>query len=150
LLGGAIKGDDVDESSGGEDLTQEPSRYKHKPFLDHYFAILVPVGRGKVEEIRATIADFNSAYFGSQGLRVTANLIDRNHQIVMIKEFSRQDKGMEYHDIFTSNREDLISLNSSGYDMFLISSENYVELFKSKDIEGYLAFFEEFYPRNGE
>jgi hypothetical protein len=29
--------------------------------------------------------------------------------------------------------------------MFLISNENYVELFKSKDTEGYLAFFEEFY-----
>ena len=150
LLGGVVKGDEVDESNGGDDLAQEPSRYKHKPFLDHYFAILVPVGRGKVEEIRATIADFNSAYFGSQSLRVTANLIDRNHQIVLIKEFSRQDRGMEYHDVFISNREDLITLNSSGYDMFLISSENYVELFKSKDIEGYLAFFEEFYPRNGE
>jgi hypothetical protein len=81
---------------------------------------------------------------------VTANLIDRNHQIVLIKSFPRQDKGMEYHEIFTSNREDLITLNSSGYTMFLISSENYVELFKSKDTDGYLAFFEEFYLKGGE
>jgi hypothetical protein len=105
----------------------------------------VPVGRGKVEEIRATISDFNSEYYGTAQLRVTANLIDRNHQIILIKEFARQDKGMEYFEIFTTNREDLIDINSSGYTMFLISNENYVELFKSKDTEGYLAFFEEFY-----
>lgn len=150
LLGGTLGEDEVDEAVGGTDLAQEPSRYKHKPFLEHYFAVLIPVGRGKVEDIRATISDFNSDYYGSLNLRVTANLIDRNHQIVLIKSFSRQDKGMEYHDIFTTNREDLITINSSGYTMFLISSENYVELFKSKDTEGYLTFFDEFYLQGGE
>ena len=43
---------------------------------------------------------------------------------------------MGYYDIFTSNREDLIELNSSGYDMVLISNENYVTLFKNKDLQG--------------
>ena len=145
ILGGNTGEEEVAESEGGEDLAPDISRYKHKPFLDHYFAVLVPVGRGKVEEIRATISDFNSEYYGTAQLRVTANLIDRNHQIILIKEFARQDKGMEYFEIFTTNREALIDINSSGYTMFLISSENYVELFKSKDTEGYLAFFEEFY-----
>ena len=39
----------------------------------------------------------------------------------------------------------LIGLNSSGYDMFIISSENYIELFKNKDLEGYGDFFNTHY-----
>ena len=39
----------------------------------------------------------------------------------------------------------LIDVNSGGYDMFIISSDNYVELFKNKDITGYGDFFETHY-----
>jgi hypothetical protein len=39
----------------------------------------------------------------------------------------------------------LIDVNSGGYNMFIISSENYIELFKNKDIEGYTDFFNEHY-----
>ena len=39
----------------------------------------------------------------------------------------------------------LIDVNSGGYDMFIISSDNYVELFKNKDIVGYGDFFETHY-----
>ena len=47
---------------------------------------------------------------------------------------------MGYYEIFTSNREDLIELNSSGYDM-VPWPENYVTLFKNKDISGYVEWF---------
>jgi hypothetical protein len=65
--------------------------------------------------------------------------------VVLVKSFANKGEGMGYYDIFTSNREDLIELNSSGYDMVLISNENYVELFKNKDLQGYVRFFTEHY-----
>jgi hypothetical protein len=52
---------------------------------------------------------------------------------------------MGYYNVFTSNREELIDINSSGYDIVLISNENYVTLFKNKDIQGYAKFFSEHY-----
>jgi hypothetical protein len=52
---------------------------------------------------------------------------------------------MSFYQVFTSNREDLIQINSSGYDMVTISNENYVTLFKNKDIRGYVKFFSEEY-----
>ena len=52
---------------------------------------------------------------------------------------------MDYHTVFTGNREMLIDLNSSGLDMFVISSVNYIELFKNKDIDEYINFFNTHY-----
>ena len=52
---------------------------------------------------------------------------------------------MGYYEVFSSNREDLIDINSSGYDLVVISNENYVTLFKNKDIQGYVKFFSEQY-----
>ena len=140
-LGGLRKG--VEEEK--EPVAEEESPFAWKPYLEHYFGMIVPVGRGDVEALKATIADFNREYFLSQNLRVTANLIDRNHQIILVKSFKKQVNALDFFRVFVGNREELIELNSSGYDQFVITSENYVELFKSKDIEGYMQFFEETY-----
>jgi len=72
-------------------------------------------------------------------------LIDRANQVVLVKSFRNSEEGMGYYNVFTSNREELIDINSSGYDIVLISNENYVTLFKNKDIQGYAKFFSEHY-----
>ena len=41
----------------------------------------------------------------------------------------------------------MIDFNTSGNQVFVIHTENYVELFKGKDIEGYMRFFEQYYLR---
>ena len=79
---GSIKGE-KDEANASEPAEEEVV-WEHKPYLEHYFGMLVPVGRGNVEELKATISDFHSSLFASKNLRVTANLINRNFQIVLI------------------------------------------------------------------
>jgi tetratricopeptide (TPR) repeat protein len=124
-----------------EDLTP----FIFNPNKEHYFAILIPVDKGNGSEVKAQSSDFNNTFFESRNLRITSNLLSRTHQIVLVKSFSNLSKGMDYHTVFTGNREMLIGLNSSGYDMFIISSENYIELFKNKDLEGYGDFFNTHY-----
>ena len=115
------------------------------PNKEHYFAILIPVDKGSGAEVKAQASDFNSAFFESRNLRITSNLLSRTHQIVLVKSFSNLSKGMDYHTVFTGNREMLIELNSSGFDMFVISSVNYIELFKNKDLDEYMDFFNTHY-----
>ena len=67
---------------------------------------------------------------------------------MLIKSFSGKDKAMDYYNVYTGNREMLIEVNSGGFNMFVISSTNYIELFKNKDIEGYTNFFNEHYLSN--
>ena len=119
--------------------------WEHKPYLEHYFGILVPVGRGNVEELKATISDFNGSFYESKNLRVTANLINRNFQIILVKDFKRQDYSLEYFDVFQANTSMLEAINSSGYRSFTITTENYISLFKNKEMDSYIEWFEEVY-----
>ena len=136
-------------NTGGAEETEEVEEevvvWESKPYLTHYFGMLVPVGRGNVEELRATIADFNSEYFASNELRVTANLINRNFQIVLVKDFKRQDYSLDYYEVFTTNTNQLGTINTSGYAVFTISTENYIELFKNKETDSYQRWFEKVY-----
>lgn len=131
------------DARGGKEQDPEPeaSPFEVQPNNEHYFAIFIPVGEGSGNKAKAQASDFNSAFYASKGLKVTSNLIDRSTQVVLVKSFANKGEGMGYYDIFTSNREDLIELNSSGYDMVLISNENYVTLFKNKDLSGYVEWF---------
>ena len=124
-----------------QDPEPEASPFEVQPNNEHYFAIFIPVGEGSGNKAKAQASDFNSAFYASKGLKVTSNLIDRSTQVVLVKSFANKGEGMGYYEIFTSNREDLIELNSSGYDMVLISNENYVTLFKNKDLSGYVEWF---------
>lgn len=136
-----------------EDVIEEVPEavvWEHKPYLEHYFGMLVPVGRGNVEELRAAIADFNSEFFASNQLRVTANLINRNFQIVLVKDFRRQDYSLDYYEVFTNNTGILGTINTSGYAMFTISTENYIELFKNKETDSYMVWFEKTYLKGAE
>ena len=141
-------------SSKEEEKNQEEEvvevAWEHKPYLEHYFGMLVPVGRGNVEELRASIADFNSEFFGSNELRVTANLINRNFQIVLVKDFKRQDYSLDYYEVFTNNTGILQTINTSGYAMFVISTENYIELFNNKETDSYMSLFEKVYLKGAE
>lgn len=138
-----------------EETKEEPEEQKevlweHKPYLEHYFGMLVPVGRGNVEEVRASIADFNSEFFGSKELKVTANLINRNFQIVLVKDFKRQDYSLDYYEVFRGNETILKTINTSGYQMFTISTENYIALFKNKEMDDYISWFEKVYLTEAE
>ena len=119
--------------------------FTDKPVLEHYLAVVIPVREGGSDKTKASLSDFNRQYFASANLKVTSNLLDRENQLVLVKQFSRKDRAMDYFRVLTTNRESMIDLNTSGFKMFVIHTENYVELFKGKDIEGYLRFFQQVY-----
>jgi len=73
--------------------------------------------------------------------------LDRENQLVLVKKFARKDRAVDYFKVLTTNRESMIDFNTSGNQVFVIHTENYVELFKGKDIEGYMRFFEQYYLR---
>ena len=115
--------------------------------LAHYLGVIIPVSDGGAEETKAALSDFNRQYFASNNLKVTSNLLDRENQLVLVKEFVRKDRAMDYYNVLTNNRESMIDFNTSGYKVFVIHTENYVELFKGKNVDGYLMFFDQYYLR---
>ena len=126
----------------------EMGNFTDKPVLEHYFGVVIPVKDGDTESVKAALSDFNRQYFASNKLKVTSNLLDRENQLVLVKQFVRKDRAMDYYGVLTGNRESMIEFNTSGYKTFVIHTENYVELFKGKDVEGYLRFFDQYYLRD--
>ena len=111
----------------------------------HYFAIIFNVGEADVNQLKAKASDFNTKNYQSSGLRVSSNLLDRQRQIVLVKTFVKLDKAKNYWSAFTSNDSDLKEINEAGYKIVLVSKSNYVTLFKSKEVDEYMEFFESNY-----
>ena len=126
----------------------EMGNFTDKPVLEHYLGVVIPVEDGGAEKAKAALSDFNRQFFASANLKVTSNLLDRENQLVLVKQFVRKDRAMDYYKVLTSNRESMIEFNTSGYKSFVIHTENYVELFKGKDVDGYLRFFDQYYLRD--
>ena len=107
----------------------------------HYFALIYPVSEGNVNEMKATISDFNKAYFQTGALKISSNLLDKNNQVILVKTFNRIEDAQDYYRTFTGNEKELTDINKSGFTTILISKDNYVTLFKTKELEAYVAFF---------
>lgn len=129
-------------------LPENMTRYVDKPVLEHYLGVVIPVREGDAEGTKAALSDFNRQYFASANLKVTSNLLDRENQLILVKQFVRKDRAMDYFRVLTNNRESMIDFNTSGHKVFVIHTENYVELFKGKDVDGYLMFFDQYYLRD--
>lgn len=144
-----LRGDSKPKSDSGEVDEEEEVALNVSPFTynestRHYFMIVLPLKGGDVNKIKAALSDFSSTNYKSLALKVSSNLIDRNNQVVLVKTFNRIDDAKSYYKLF--QKSDLMEdLRSEGYPTALISKENYVTLFKNKDLEAYQSFFEEKY-----
>jgi hypothetical protein len=57
------------------------------------------------------------------------------------------DEGIEYVKSFKSDTDKLKTINEAGYRVFLISKQNYITLFKNKDVDQYIDFYMVYYPQ---
>lgn len=108
---------------------------------EHYFAIIMPIQGTDVNKTKANVADFNTENFASSTLKVTNNLLDKNQHIILVKPFKGVTLAKDYMNAFQGGSSKLADINAAGYTMFLISKQNYIALFKSKNLEGYLQFY---------
>jgi len=137
----------VDESTAEDNQIktdkelEESSIYKLNETMEHYFAIVLPVENSDINKTKANIADFTATNYTSAALKVTNNLLDRDHHIVLVKTFKTIPEGIDYLNTFRGDNEILGDLNAEGFSTFLISKTNYIALFKDKNLDAYLEWF---------
>ncbi len=119
--------------------------YKQPDTGPHFFALIVP-GRGSdMDALKAGIANFNQAYIPNTSVEITNSFLDPEHQVVLLSGFPTKAKAMEYFNLFNSGNEQLSGINDQGFPAFPITTENYTQLYKSKDVDGYASFFTQNY-----
>jgi len=118
------------------------SMYKEDDGSEHFFALIFPKAEDSSTELKETIADFNTASFRNDNLRITNSFIDREHQIVIVRSFSDKAAAMNYYNAFIVNTDILQEINDKNYPSFVITTKNFTTLFRNKNTDVYQAFFE--------
>jgi hypothetical protein len=111
----------------------------------HYFALVVPNGQADVNTIKTRLLDFNTSYFPGTTVQVQASFLDPERQIVQVTLFDTKEDALNFLDLYASDKQMLGGINDKQYPAFAISPDNYAELYKTKDVEAYLAFFASYY-----
>jgi hypothetical protein len=111
----------------------------------HYFAIIIPNKGNDITAIKAKLSDFNQTFFRQPGMQITNSFLDADHQVVLLTFFDTKAKAMEFYSLFRGNKDVLAGINDQGHPAFAISPDNFSTLFKSKDVDGYAAFFSKNY-----
>lgn len=111
----------------------------------HSFAMILPNADHDMNTVKAQVSDFHAAYMGGASYQITASFLDPEHQVLLVSFFDSKEKAMEYYTLFMANQDVLVGVNDHGYPAFAISPDNYAQLYRNKDVEGYSAFFLEKY-----
>jgi hypothetical protein len=142
---GKKEGENATQNPEGNPDAPKPSPFKFDETAEHYFAVVLPVQGTDLTSVRAAITDFNLQMFASSGYKVTNNLLDKNNHIILVKPFMGAQLAEEYMNVFLADQEKLKNLNSGPYTHFLISKTNYIALFKGKNLDEYIQYYQENY-----
>ncbi len=132
------KGEEKEEVSGGV--------YNYKPKEEHYAIIMLPAKSKDATTVKNKLADFNTKNYNLKKLRISSLLFGNDQTLVLIKTFDASEDAMNYYRFLNQS----FSTTFEGIDMgessfFVVSKSNYVQLYKSKDLDTYVDFFNEFY-----
>ncbi|TXI81124.1 MAG: hypothetical protein E6Q44_05145 [Flavobacteriales bacterium] len=111
----------------------------------HFFALIVPNQGSDLNTIKTRISAFSQRYFPGTPVEITNSFLDTEHQVVLVSGFPNKELAMQYNALFTSGNEQLVGINDQGFPAFPITTANYTQLYKSKDVEGYSNFFAQNY-----
>jgi hypothetical protein len=137
-------GEGINPPNSGEEGPKE-SVFKLDTGGEHYVAVVVPVKDFNMNNFKIKVTDYNTLNFATAGYKVTNNLLDKERHIIMVKPFQGADAAKDYMEYFSKDEGIKALLDGKAVDMFVISKTNYIALFKSKDLEGYLQFYSDNY-----
>ena len=89
------------------------------------------------------IANFNTLSFDIYKLKVSNLILNNEYHSILIKTFNNATRALDYYN--TIIHEESITKYSETLQFGLISSNNYVHLYKNKDLDNYLEFFNKNY-----
>lgn len=111
----------------------------------HFFALIVPNEGSDLNSIKTNISSFNELYYPGTPVEITNSFLDPQHQVVLLSGFTTKEMAMQYYGLFSSGNEQLVGINDQGFPAFPITTANYAQLYKSKDVGGYTDFFTQNY-----
>ena len=123
----------------------ESGQFKRLDEGEHFVVISFENKMGDFKAERTGLADFNSTFFSSNDYKVSKAQIPNGASLVLVKSFSNLKEAKEYFTTFVGDQELSKVIDFKATKQFIITKQNYLELFKSRDLKGYLEFAQKNY-----
>jgi 6-phosphogluconolactonase (cycloisomerase 2 family) len=136
---------DTTSTSTEPEEKYDVSIYNFDPDSKQLFALVVNGQKVNINALKVRISDFNMKFYSLDNLSITNILLDKNTHFVMVGNFESKKQSMRYYNALMSNEYVFANLDPKQYSGFVLAQENYPVFYKDKDVEKYLAFFEQNY-----
>ena len=128
-------------------FAKEQARIRGANYLkseaDKFLFVLVYKQEAFKDDLSKTINDFINTEYSDMDLN-TANLIlNDSEAMILINEFESRVEAMQFYGHINLNTSPLSKYSSTNFNNFVITNNNFQILYQTKDLPGYLAFFEE-------
>ncbi|HSW68244.1 MAG TPA: tetratricopeptide repeat protein [Bacteroidales bacterium] len=134
-----------DESVATELQAEETSIYSLNNDASHLFVLIVNHRIANIDAIRIRISDFNMRNHRADNLSINSVLIDRDHQMITVGNFTGKVPAMVYFNAITASDYVYAPIRDIESWSFVITTENYPILYRDKDITEYMRFFARHY-----
>jgi tetratricopeptide (TPR) repeat protein len=124
-----------------------PANFKVEPDAPHYYAFIFKKKDRNIGEIKAKFADYNKENHTLEQFEVSSMLFTDDSYLVLVKEFKNKSTAFNYYGRIRLNKEFWADMNIPEFDQFIVSADNFVELFKTKNVPSYVQFFQLTYPK---
>lgn len=121
--------------------TSTTSNYIKVEEAEHYVILVSKSSKTNLNTVKAKVSDFTKTYFSGYDYKVSTTMFSEEATFVLVKSFANLKDAKDYFTTFVSDNDLISELDLNKSDKFIITKQNYLELFRSKDYKGYLEFF---------
>lgn len=107
------------------------------------FFVVVAKSGEKVNNLKKDLSNFNNEFFSSDRLTAKETIIGTDVDIVRVSSFKNETDAKKYLNVFKKAKRTVNHLHSHTY--FIITEDNFVKLLAGGNLQGYLAFYQDFY-----
>ncbi len=123
----------------------ETGLYDYNAMDEHYGLIYIYKIDNKTIALKAGFTDYNLMQNNVANLKADLNLFTADNGVISIKNFPNANKCKTYMSNAQKDKNLFQQLDKKDYKLLVISKSNFTELLRTRDVEGYIKFFEKNY-----
>ncbi|GJM27411.1 MAG: gliding motility protein [Cyclobacteriaceae bacterium] len=118
--------------------------FKQNLNRDHLFVIVYPTKRFEDGNLAREFDQFNKEHFNEGLLSASSLILEKDQAMVLVQDFGDKVSALSYFDTL-KEQGFLDDYSSEEFSTFVITKENFEIFYRTKDLKGYLSFFNNFY-----
>lgn len=119
--------------------------YTYEPNSEHQFIVFVNKVDGRLMALKSGLSDFNLFKHETEGLSTGQNLFTVKQGVISVAKFSNAVFAKIYMNDVLKETALFKGYAKEEFDVSLISTSNFMELLKTRDVLGYLDFYRKNY-----